>query len=464
MVLIRCMSEGQSTGSFYNDFSEAIIIEPKSKICLVNASLSLNSESITVTSGNNTLKYQIKSGGDEYAVTVPVGNYTQTGLVQALGSALNTARPYPSDNEGFRWKVGVGASAGRLSLNFGRSGIETLQDNLTKLDTATNPGYLTALGTGSDATFSRFAYSDAVVTSGGGYIKASILNMTEADNVHGIFGLLSSKPDGDTVTLDATNYKIGIRVNVTAELFIIVDGVETKSSVAIGGSDGLVIAFNAGKVEFYKDTAAGVLTSLGAAVALPYDVLGHQAALSLRSTGAKGKVEYFPDPFGGSKLLGSDIVVPKLPLPTVLHESVGLTNVVRSVVTLTLTEESKLLLGFDFTTKSMNAVSGAFVAAAGLPSSNVPSNILVEVPTFFTMRSYDSKTQKRRPIISVIPSLVQNANRLVYDSQYPVWIPLDNAYPQSISRLDVRLLDSDTDEEIRLEDPGVTLTILISKD
>ena len=463
MVLIRCMSEKQSTGSFYNDFSEPIIIEPNSKICLVNASLSLNSESITVTSGNNTLKYQIKSSGPEYTVTVPVGNYTQTGLVQALSTALNTARPYPSDNEGFRWKVGVAASTGRLSLNFGRSGIEALQDNLTKLDATTNVGYLTALGSVSDTTFSRFAYSDAVVTSGGGYIKASILNMTDANNVHGIFGLLSSKPDGDAVTLDSTNYKIGIRVSVTAELFIIVDGVETKSSVLIGATDGLVIAFNAGKVEFYKDTA-GTLASLGAAVALPYDVLGHHAALSLRSTGAKGKVEYFPDPFGGSKLLGSDIVVPELPLPTVLHESVGLTNVVRSVVTLALTEESKLLLGFDFTTKSMNAVSGAFVAAAGLPSSNVPSNILVEVPTFFTMRSYDSKTRKRRPMISVIPSLIQNANRLVYDSQYPVWIPLDNAYPQSISRLDVRLLDSDTDEEIRLEAPGATLTILISKD
>ena len=121
-------------------------------------------------------------------------------------------------------------------------------------------------------------------------------------------------------------------------------------------------------------------------------------------------------------------------------------------------------MGFDYISKSISGVKSAFLGTYSLPSSNVPSNIVVEVPTFFTMRSCDAKTNKRRPILSVMPSLIQNASRLVCDSQCPVWVPLDNAYPLPLTQLNVRLLNSDTDEEIRLEAPGVTLTMLISKD
>ena len=486
MVLIRCMSAGENSGNFNNDFQETIVVEPNSKICLVNASLSLNAESIAVTNSNNSLQFKLIDSGQYYQVSIPVDNYTQTKLVDTLTAVMNGAITNDfSDPQfmGFRWLVGI--TSGKLNINFGREGVELL-DNTKGKNVDMNPGGTAIVATESgDGTvmkpnFKSFAWSTSVVTPGG-YIASNIRKGGgggENDECSYVFGLLKEMPGTTATTLNKDQYLIGVRQTSSVvggvngnSLYFVLNGVEetllnNNMTQTLGENYEIFIGFEGGKAKVFtvEDDDLSTLTTRKT-VDFPYDANGHHVGCSLLGSSTIAEVNYFPDPFTSSNVLNSDSVAKDLPVKTLLHQAIGLTNVSKTKVTLDfVTESTKSLLGFDYLSNDVSAIQGSFGATYSLPSSNVPSNIMVEVPTFFTMRSYDAKTSKRRPILSVIPSLIQNANRLVYDSQYPVWIPLDNAYPLPLTQLNVRLLDSDTDEEIRLEDPGVTLTILISKD
>lgn len=467
MVLIRAMSNGQNTGLFSNNFREPIVVEPNSKMCLVNASLTMNNETITVDSTNKLIRVSLRSGGLVRDVTIVEGTYTQSNFVKALNVAFNSSIVFNYVNgvigrmQGFRWLVALQNE--KLSLNFNRNEVDFLQDNLKNMTVAND--VLTAGANSGNTNFNCFSFSDSVATTGAGFIHANITNAgNDATLVNGIFGLLKEKPRASDTVLNSDKYVLGLRVAAGGGLFSIVDGVEKDSLLTIAADDKLIIVFQTGNVQFRIDEGGNQNSyNQFREETFEYTTNGYHAACSLRATGAKAQVQYFPDPFHSPSMVNASAVVPSLPLESTVHQAVSLTAVSASKVSVFFTDASRQLLGFDYLQDYRNLISGSFTARYSLPSSNVPSNISVEVPTFFTMKSFDGKSEQRRPIVSVIPSLNQVENRLVYDSHYPVWVALENEFAYSLSKLEVRLLDSDTDSELKLEDPGATLTLLIEK-
>ena len=75
--------------------------------------------------------------------------------------------------------------------------------------------------------------------------------------------------------------------------------------------------------------------------------------------------------------------------------------------------------------------------------------------------SYDGVSQKRRAIVAVIPSMIQQNSVLTYEPPFPAFIDLNNAFPMHLSKLEVRLLSSFDDSPINLEHPGCSLTFII---
>ena len=459
------MSTNETTGLFSSTFSEPIIVKPYSKISLVNASLNLNDENIVINSGNNTISYQMKHDGTTYHATIPSGSYNQSSLVDALNQALNSVISNQTETGqylGFRWRVVYHSNTKLLSFNFGRSEGVYLQDNLKNIVYDSGTQKLTSTHSSTNSNFVSFSYSDNVVTTGAGSIVCKITDSVDnVTNVNGIFGLLMEKPSSTATTLNADQYKVGIRVASNADLYIIIDGVETDTGLFITVTKSMFIRFNLGTVEFGLIAPDATETLIHTnEINLPYNVEGYHCAVSLRAQSATARCLYLPDPFSSAKMLYADAVVPKFPLPQVTHEAVGLTTVYASNVTLSMSERTREVLGFGFLAQTKTAVSGSFLTLESLVSANVPASITVEVPTFPTMESFDSLSQKRRPIVSVIPSLIQTDNKLVYDSKYPVWVHLNNSYSYSVSKLDVRLLDSSTDSEIKMNECCLTFNII----
>ena len=91
MVLISVQSVEDKNGyQFKNDFAESIIIDPKSRVSLVNANLSRTIDYVVLEGGN---EFEMVVGGPNNPkdiVGIPAGTYDANGLAQEIESALNT--------------------------------------------------------------------------------------------------------------------------------------------------------------------------------------------------------------------------------------------------------------------------------------------------------------------------------------------------------------------------------------
>jgi len=112
----------------------------------------------------------------------------------------------------------------------------------------------------------------------------------------------------------------------------------------------------------------------------------------------------------------------------------------------------------------MKAISSHFAAQNQLISSSTPTSLTVECPNLGGMiQSYDGISQKRRPIVAVIPAMEQKNGLLTYQPGYPPFIDLNNRFPIQLSKLEVRLLSSFDDTEVNLEHPGTSMTFALNQ-
>lgn len=90
MVLISVQSVETNNGyQFKNDFAESIIIDPKSRVSLINANLSRNIDYVILDGGN---EFEMVVGGannPKDVIGIPSGTYDANGLAQEIESALN---------------------------------------------------------------------------------------------------------------------------------------------------------------------------------------------------------------------------------------------------------------------------------------------------------------------------------------------------------------------------------------
>jgi len=91
MVLISVQSVETNNGyQFKNDFAESIIIDPKSRVSLINANLSRNIDYVILDGGN---QFEMVVGGannPKDIIGIPSGTYDANGLSQEIETSLNS--------------------------------------------------------------------------------------------------------------------------------------------------------------------------------------------------------------------------------------------------------------------------------------------------------------------------------------------------------------------------------------
>ena len=117
MKLVRVISkDSQDTANFANLFTDQITIDPYSQVALINASLSLTTLTIDVTSANNTFSIQNSRAGGQLPVSLKAGTYSDQGFLNELNRAMNTATATIET----QWKASMTGS-NILSIEYGRA-------------------------------------------------------------------------------------------------------------------------------------------------------------------------------------------------------------------------------------------------------------------------------------------------------------------------------------------------------
>ncbi len=94
--------------------------------------------------------------------------------------------------------------------------------------------------------------------------------------------------------------------------------------------------------------------------------------------------------------------------------------------------------------------------------SSIPSSLMVLLDSFSYIESHDGHTSEKQAIISVIPSiLLQENNKLVYEPNFPLYLSLNNAYDIPLTSLSIRIIESLQGKELAVENPPITITLLI---
>ncbi len=455
MKLIRVASSDQLTGLFSNEFSEAITLPPHSKIALLNGMFAIDTKSIFVPA-DTTISFSPKGDVDAVTATLPAGYYTQTSLTSTLTQAMNYALPQSVMHpQCFAWNVVIKANF--LSLNFAKSDsvpfvLPNKQATLTEAGgTFTAAGIAGAVPAGQ---FPAFGYSNVTVLP-----FNTELNLTPADNDNQfIFGLLRTKPDSSKSFLVDSEFIYGIR-NDGSDLHYIVNGVVVHSvttSVEDPENTGSSIIFNKGSVNF---------DAFNYNQSIPFALDGYHLALGLRATGASvADTKFNQNPFDSNTIQNGAITRSKFPLPQTIHldESLTLGSLQPRLVTVKMSDSMQVVLGYADDPDPLKAISGSFIAQQQLMASNTPTSITVELPNLGgAIESYDGISQKRRPIVAVIPAMLQSNGTLTYEPPFPPFIDLNNRFPIQLSRLEVRLLSSFDDSEVNLEQPGCSLSFLL---
>ena len=467
MKLLRIVSgESQKTGLFSNEFSEAIEIPPDSRIALLNGAFAMSTASIQIAS-NATITYTVKdTQTPKSTLTIPAQLYTQTALLSTLTQRLNYAMETGFlTGESLAWECDVDAS-GNVNINFAKSSEEVITlENLKKMTTdgSTTPVYTAAAGgdSGANTTFGSFGYSNNTCLTTDNQIGLTPYDNADpavaSNDVKFIYGLLKSKPDAAKIVLQASDFMYGVWNDFTHVKYII-DGlvVHSVTKAEADPASGTTIVFSGGNVFFDADEYEAPLVG--------YDGTGYHLGLGLRAEGVSLQAtKCYMNPFVSNSIQNGVIQKKTLPLLQMLFRDPSLGSSPSSTkVSIDFDTDLRAALGFDDNPNPIRAIQGSFKASSNLVDSATPTSMTVELPNLGgQIMSYDGVSQKRRPIVAVIPSMLQTNGILTYEPSYPAFIDLNNAYSIHLSKLEVRLLSSFDDSPVNLNHPGCSMTFVI---
>ncbi len=431
MKLVRVLSkEDQATASFSNLFTDQITISPYSQVALINASLSLTTLTVDVTSANNSMSIK-QASIPSVTVTIPTGTYGSAAFVKLLSAALNQGLTVGSSGLMFQSSLSAN-NVLQISFRVGKdatntSDVDAVYSNMefqsSKYQPTANPN------NNVDKTWVYASPAERFIQGAG---KLSV----KMANTKGILGLISTTPAaGDSVLI--SDIKYGIRHRADGFYSTILNGVETISTVTYSEltDTAQFLRLSQGKITFLITRSSSDIV-INSAVNYSYEDTALIPIILVESYGNFSQWSYNRDPF---------------------ENSLFINNVSRNI-TITLPTGTRNLLGYADSTLSESTNDKTFVADNPLVDTTPPVSLSVELPQLGSMESYDGKTERRAQLVSVIPSLVKTNQDMSYNAPYPIFVDINNAYDLVLSSLEVRVLDSATNLPVALENPACSLT------
>lgn len=482
MKLLRLLTTS-SSAKFENTFDEDIILEPNSKIGLVNLSLTPR-QTIEIDNSNNTLQFLTVTDTPAQratrlrTVTLNNGNYTRNDFLEEMNRAMNSALELVGNEKGFQWKTVIADD--KIKIQFNRSGgtkPNFPEGNKNNITVSGNGGEISAT-TNPASNFGAYCYSQSLFIKGCGLIKGRLQNKGTDPFIMGLY---------QNDSLDAptdSNCSFGIIGNYY------IDGTHTAAYAMI--INGEIFYDQNNIVDTEADDYITLELFQGKLVATVYKLGAYNTPLDVWETEFNYNTDYHcafclsdgtiqirsiiwsKDPFVKEDLNGvskveeidddnnysisepliedsSPLGVPQPATPNASQVSIFFTN-----------KNLKELLGYLNNQYTKNLVKGDFHAELSFLLTIHPESILVEIPSL-KLDSYDgSNTQrKRRNILAVIPTPVINPLSLTYQTDNPLMINIKNTSAITLRNITVKFTTLN-DEPIFLEEgSGASLTVVV---
>ena len=463
MKLIKIISrDDQDTGMFSVDFREPFNLKPMSKVALINASFSMDTRQIVVTSNNNIFTYKRKDTEPVLNVEIATGSYTQTGFRRALLQALSevqTAITGGADNNdtNFQWRIPEVDDSGKLKLEFRRQGIQPMiNTTLTSMTEIANDGFLSSAGASPADQYSHYAISKMAFSNGTGIFTCQFRDVNSQNVSDGLMGLVNN--DIVASTIQVSDIAFGIKVDATGNYYVIQNGIATDSGFAVGDDESVRIVLcsdtEAGKLVYqYEDAVLGWVNLGVSSTVFDFNSGSYFPCVALSNANTKCiQCQFASDPF-----FTTDI--------SQLTDSLGVVRATK--VGLFLQEGVAEIMGFAELNHSVTSLTGSFNASIPLVETNTPPSLTIEMPSIGEMFNYDSVSGDRRQILAVCPLSNTKggleAGNLVYNPPFPVFIDLNNAFTTPISQMYIRILNSVTNTPVELDGQGTSITIAFTE-
>jgi hypothetical protein len=459
--LIRLTTTDQK-GYFDNTFNEDIILEPNSKIALQSLTTQVNTESIVLDAQNNIIEYGAASN-DVKRVVLAEGTYDKTNisdLFTDITTKFNAKMNPTSTQIGKQWQVGTQNSHVSFEIKMG-SLVEPEKPEFANYVGSQNVQSTTTSGktiwsrNGGTTDMDSFMYFKAANCKGSSTFRARI-NANQIPAQGGfILGYLAQCPSAST-SINISDILYGIRfVDQTQPYKKIVNGVE---SVIVGKTPYIVSANSAQNDYLDIETRNNkvVISRHNNIVdeeffSEPYDQVTHlfPVVIFVSSQTSLDTIKFTTDPYYHDTLVllpeSSDVEVSAIPVVKPNQPSTYYIYFQDFSLASILGFATQRIPKTDTATLNPTQGSLVFTAENYFRIKDISDAYLVELQNI-KLDSYDSIKQQRMNLLHVIPQYDIVQERIVYTSQYPIFLSLNNAYKINLRQIKARILKEDLSE------------------
>jgi hypothetical protein len=479
--LIRLTTTDQNC-YFDNTFNEDIIIEPQSQIALQSLTTQIATEALVIDAQNDLITFSINgnASGAPKNIHMQHGTYTKENIASFfsnLTTQFNTSLNQVTKEIGRQWKIGTVNNYVVFNMETGQV-VDPLKENNKQEDVNVS---VFELGVnkffkrdgGTDTTDDAFMYFKTPNCKGASQLKARIYNNDGTTNGGFIIGYLENPPDTNTTVIDPVLIKYGVKfIDPAVPYRKIIDGVD---SVVTGAIPYINSAGSDRNDNIVIETANGLITGKRYSYNHPSGTVLFQEAYD-------HETNLFPIiVFVSSYSQLMDIAFTSDPFYNITNTVDYIDREVENISAvprIDVNSHGNCYLFFDdfdiakafgfkiqrlpvsgFVVPDING-SLTFTSVNMFRFRDISDAYLVELLNI-KIDSYDSIKQQRMNLLHVIPQFDIVQERLIYSTQYPLYLALNNPYPINLREIKARLLKEDLSEVASI---GYSqMTILIQK-
>jgi hypothetical protein len=448
---------------FTSYFQEDIPIKPNAKIALRNVQFSLeNYDSIDSNMGLYvSLQKNIDGSLNNKQVLLDKADYEENGLADEVYLKVNSAflqtdcpliRPFIYNRVMFQTSY---SSTNQFELSF-----KFTEDNYnTSLTTSTNISYddttQTYSKTGNDGEWDWISSGNTPISLGTGTAKCI------SSNPSGFFIGVHDSADKDNLTFNDILFKIFTDNTSLFYQYQVGSQPPVITNIIVGTNDYCEIGIQEGEFQFLLKRADNTVVITNIAKTINYVseptetiqerfINQYYCYFGLKYlTSNIRDIVWTPNPFYSSNETG---IYKLTSVPHVVQSS--LSDAVPSTVNLSFFGENSggelmyQILGFNKTAYEITGVSGTFQGERKTTSNALPDGFYITIDNM-KLNSYDynelNVSGRRKNILANITNFdfIDTYNIVKYETDYPIYIDLDNKEPFLLNSLTISIYDQD---------------------
>ena len=496
MVKLIRITTNSTDGTFDTAFRSPVNVKEGAKIALQNLIMAVQNKEIIIDATNDQMFFSV-SGGTVRNVFLSRATYdkvnAQSGLLRDIADKLNGGLVFGGSKElGCQWRVSFGTRI-TIANAFSRiaSYVGEFNQNapaqaagsntrLVALSSGTNPQFVmsqNASATGAGAARSNNEASNFLnepICKGTGFIRAKIHTLVDDASVD-TSGFIIGLVKGDVSSFFPGNPPLsggnflekdmffGVHVNQVGQpIRIVKEGNFSNTAstptalgmvAGVGDDNNAVISVevlnNIMRVKVYFNGGDIILASINSTVSgQPLNIGTQKYTPFITYRGAHDKArttrhQFLQDPFVKNPNLSVEADHHNLGLPAPPNQ-VGVPNLTRQEVGFTSADLANEL---GYVPQRFPPVQSQVLPSLTWTADNdfevltVNDNYMVIMDNHY-LDSYDSLEKGQRSIVAVLP-VKDDIGAIRFDSNYPIYVDLNNKLPISMRNIRVRVIRAD---------------------